>query len=472
MSILQRKRLLWAYVLGDLLGSALAWFWLYVFRKTIIEGESFRFSLLVDDRQFYLGLSLIPIGWVVLHYITGAYTDPYRKSRLTELATTALASLIGTLIVFFSLLLDDMVRHYSDYYLTFFVLLGFQFVFTFLFRLMVLSKVKNDISTGWAGFYTLIIGGSQKATEVYESVKGQGLGYKFIGYIELNGKEQNTLTKELKELGKIADLESIVNNHPDLEEVIIAVETSEHHLLNNIINRLADKNLTLKIIPDMYDILSGTVKMTHVLSDAFIELPPQLIPEWQRITKRWFDIFSASAAIFFTLPITIPVMIKIWRSSPGPIFYMQERLGQYGKPFKMYKFRSMYMNAEQHGPQLTQENDNRITPIGQWMRKYRVDEFPQFLNVIKGDMSVVGPRPERKFFADQIVVKAPHYKHIFKVKPGITSLGMVKYGYASNVEEMVKRLKFDVVYIENMSITMDFKIMIYTVLTVLYGRGK
>lgn len=388
MGIKQRKNLLWAYIAGDLAAAALAWFWLYVFRKIVIEHDTFSLSLLNDDRQFYLGIILIPIGWVVLHYFTGIYTDLYRKSRLVELATTALASLIGTLIVFFSLLLDDLVQHYSDYYLTFFVLLGFQFTFTFLFRFLILSKVKNDIITGRQGFDTLLIGGSQKANEVYEEIKGKekALGYRFIGYLELNGRENNTLTSELKELGKLEQLEYIVNAHPDLEEVIIAVETSEHHLLNDIINRLADKNLSIKIIPDMYDILSGTVRMNHVLGDVFIEIPPQLVPEWQRITKRWFDIISSSLAILLTLPITIPVMIRIWRSSPGPIFYMQERLGQYGKPFKIYKFRSMYTDAEQHGPQLTQENDTRITPIGQWMRKYRVDEFPQFINVIKGDM--------------------------------------------------------------------------------------
>lgn len=156
----------------------------------------------------------------------------------------------------------------------------------------------------------------------------------------------------------------------------------------------------------------------------------------------------------------------------GPVFYMQERLGQYGTPFYIYKFRSMKMNAESNGPQLTQEDDNRITSIGKIIRKYRIDELPQFINVIKGEMSIVGPRAERRYFADRITQLAPHYRHVFKVQPGITSLGMVKYGYASTVDEMVKRLKYDIIYIENMSIMLDFKIMVYTVLTVIYGRGK
>ena len=260
--------------------------------------------------------------------------------------------------------------------------------------------------------------------------------------------------------------------NPDIEEVIIAIETSEHHLLNDIIVRLADKNVTIRIIPDMYDILSRTVKLNHAIGEAFIEIPNQLLTEWEMITKRWFDIIASICAIIITLPVTIYVAIRVKLTDGGPVFYLQERLGHYGTPFNIYKFRSMYSNAEDAGPQLTKENDNRITPIGKKIRKYRIDELPQFLNVIKGEMSIVGPRAERRFFADQIIAVAPHYRQIFKVQPGITSLGMVKYGYASTVEEMVKRLKYDIIYIENMSVLMDFKIMIYTVLTVVYGRGK
>ena len=132
----------------------------------------------------------------------------------------------------------------------------------------------------------------------------------------------------------------------------------------------------------------------------------------------------------------------------------------------------MYRDAEKNGPQLSSENDSRITPIGLFLRRSRLDELPQFFNVVKGDMAIVGPRPERQFFIDQIVERAPHYKYLHKVRPGITSWGQVKYGYAENVDEMIQRLKFDVIYIENMSLFVDFKIMIYTVLIVLQGRGK
>jgi lipopolysaccharide/colanic/teichoic acid biosynthesis glycosyltransferase len=164
------------------------------------------------------------------------------------------------------------------------------------------------------------------------------------------------------------------------------------------------------------------------------------------------------------------VMVKL--SSPGPVFYSQERIGRFGHPFRIYKFRSMYTDAEKQGPSLSSDHDPRITPWGRFMRKVRLDELPQFWNVIKGDMSIVGPRPERQFFIDQIVQIAPHYRHLHRVRPGLTSLGQVKYGYAETVPQMVERLKFDILYIENMSMAMDFRVLLYTLKIIIEGRGK
>ncbi len=471
-----RNAIIGWYVLSDLMASALTWYCLYIFRRVYIDYQPGTFSLLMplSDRQFWVALFVLPVFWLLFHYITGTYTDLYKKSRLNELSKTLVVSFVGTVIIFFALLLDDLVRKYFDYYLTFFALFALQFLFTFAGRYLILRVVKQNLHKGKVGFATLMIGSSSKANELYEEMKQreESFGFQFTGYLELNGNTKNTLTTELKELGKLVDLESVLDANSAIEEVIIAIESSEHPQLNDIINRLADRNITIRIIPDMYDILSGTVKMNHAIGEAFIEIPPRLLNEWERITKRWFDVVGSIGALMLTLPITIPVIIKIWLTDKHSPFYSQERLGQYGKPFRIYKFRSMYVGAEKSGPQLTDENDPRITTIGRTIRKYRIDELPQFVNVLKGEMSIVGPRAERKFFADQIVKQAPYYRHVFKVQPGITSLGMVKYGYASTVQEMLKRLKYDIIYIENMSIMLDFKIMIYTVLTVLYGRGK
>jgi exopolysaccharide biosynthesis polyprenyl glycosylphosphotransferase len=469
----ERKRIIIWYVLGDLLASAITWFGVFLFRKCFIQSIPFSASLL-EDSNFYKGIVVVPLLWLAFHYATGTYTDLYKKSRLQELGKTLIVTFFGGILIFFLLLLDDKVRGYKDYYTTFFVLLFLQFALTLLSRQLILFRVRKNIATGKVGFDALMIGSSQRANELYEELKRgeKAFGFHFKGYLELNGKEKNTLTNELKELGHLDSLEKVLEQYPGIEEVIIAIETSEHHRLNNIIVRLADKNVTIRIIPDMYDILSRTVKLNHAIGEAFIEIPSQLLTEWQRITKRWFDIVASIGAIIVTLPVTLYVAIRVKFTDGGPVFYLQERLGHYGTPFYIYKFRSMYINAELNGPQLTGENDSRITPIGKKIRKYRIDELPQFINVIKGEMSIVGPRAERRFFADKIIKVAPHYRQIFKVQPGITSLGMVKYGYASTVEEMVKRLKYDIIYIENMSVMMDFKIMIYTVLTVVYGRGK
>ncbi len=471
---MERKKIIWVYAVSDYLAAVLAWFVLYMFRKTIIEENQFNLLLPFRDNNFYVGVATVPQVWLLFHYLTGTYVDLYKKSRLQELGKTIVVSIFGTIIIFFALLLDDYVRRYSDYYLSFLVLLVSQWGFTFLGRLLILNLVKRNIRSGKIGFGTLLIGNSQRADELYVSLKTmqKSFGFKFEGYIELNGRTENTVTKELKELGRLQNLESVLAAHPNIEEVIIAIESSEHHLLNEIINRLADKNITIRIIPDMYDILSGVVKMNHLIGEGFIEIPTQLLNEWERITKRWFDVIASISALLISSPVLLYVAVRIKLTDGGSIFYKQERLGRFGEPFLMFKFRSMYADAEKHGPALTSENDPRITPIGNVIRKYRIDEFPQFWNVIKGEMSIVGPRAERRYFADKIIEEAPYYRHVFKVQPGITSLGMVKFGYASTVEEMIKRLKYDIIYIENMSVIMDFKIMIYTVQTVLYGRGK
>jgi len=254
--------------------------------------------------------------------------------------------------------------------------------------------------------------------------------------------------------------------------VIIAVDSGEHAHISKIMNELEGTSVRIKIIPDMYDILSGSVKMTSIFGAPLIEVNPQIMPAWQFSLKRVMDICASSLALLILTPVYLILAIAVQLSSKGPIFFRQERIGKHGRPFRIIKFRSMYSDAERDGPQLSSAKDPRITPIGRWMRRTRMDELPQFWNVLKGDMSLVGPRPERQHFIKAITEVAPHYRHLHKVRPGITSWGQVKFGYAENVEQMVRRLKYDILYIENMSLAVDLKILAYTVLIILKGDGK
>ncbi|MCH2215565.1 MAG: sugar transferase [Flavobacteriales bacterium] len=461
------------YIFADIISSGFAWYLFFNFRKEVIEPAKFGYPVPIEyDDRFYAGLVLIPLFWTSLYALLGMYKNIYRRHRLKELGQVMFSNLIGVIILFFAVLIDDQIANYQNYYRSILFLLVAHFSLTFTFRFILTTRTVKQIHKRVIGFNTLLVGGNQKALKVYDEMETMvpGPGFNFIGYISLNGKDQ-LIEDELPWLGSFQDVESVVAKE-GIEEVIIAVEKSEQQKLGQVLSRLENLRVRIKIIPDIYDILAGSVKMTSIFGAPLIAISTQIMPEWQLFLKRLMDISASLFALVVLSPVYFAVALIVKLTSPGPIIFKQERIGQFNKPFFIYKFRSMRQDAESGTPKLAKEGDPRITPFGRFMRKTRLDELPQFFNVIKGDMSLVGPRPERQYFIDQIMEVAPHYRHLQKVKPGITSWGQVKYGYAENVNEMVQRLKYDVLYIENMSLAIDFKIMAYTILTVLKGDGK
>jgi polysaccharide biosynthesis protein PslA len=473
MKAFKKINITW-YIFSDYVASVLAWIVLYFTRRLLLHQPILSQGHIYLNSRFWMGIALIPTGWLIFYEMVGSYRNLYKKSRLQELTVTVICSLLGCTILFFSIVINDPQTDYRYYYKAFFTFLSSQFIFTLVGRWLILDLVKTQLESGIIHFNSLLVGGDSIAVQTYtETYKGLAhMGYHYCGYVSNGSPRQIPVPPwDLTRLGLVADLETIIDTH-QIKLVVIALDRSENDQVEKIIEQLSERDVEIKVSPDVLDILSGTVKTTNLFGALLSDIHTGLMPDWQQNIKRLLDLVISSAGLLILSPLLLYAAIRIRLSSPGRIIYSQERVGFKGRKFTIYKFRSMYRDAEKNGPALSSAHDDRITPWGKTMRKWRIDELPQLWNIIKGEMSLVGPRPERQYYIDQILVHAPYFRYLLKVKPGLTSWGMVQFGYAETIEQMVDRMKFDLIYMENISLGLDLKIMMHTLKTIFQGKGQ
>lgn len=467
------KKMRLRYVVIDWITSIVAFFtfnfaryYLMGLDKVVSSFESY-----ITEEKLIIEQIVIPIVMLGIYWLSGYYNNPFGKSRLQEFSLTAITASINTIAIYFALIINDQLPSRFVSYELIGCLWGALFGFNYIGRLLLTATSLRNLKRHLWSFNTVIIGNSDKAIETAKRLgrRQTNLGYYVLGHIPIEGESQS---QEKHTIINEQQLETLKKgNHVD-QLIIAAEEDSSEKKILDLLFHYFGLGIPIKIKPSALSFLTSHIHIGDIYAEPFIDLTSPNMSDAQINIKRVLDIVLSILALILLSPLMILIAIGVKLSSKGDIIYRQERIGYRQKPFYILKFRSMRSDAEADGPQLSSEEDPRITSFGKFLRKYRLDELPQFWNVIKGEMSLVGPRPERDFFIKKIVEKAPHYTLVHQVKPGLTSWGMVKYGYAMGVDEMVERLNYDLIYLSNMSVAVDFKILLHTISTVLLGKGK
>jgi exopolysaccharide biosynthesis polyprenyl glycosylphosphotransferase len=454
---MREKVQLLKYLSVDYIAANLAWFVFNIVRYYLVARPQ-GFATLADYMGWIhviKGQIIIPFCWLILHYYSGYYNKVLEKSRLSEFFTTLMTVIIGTLVIFFGIVLSKLPESIRIYYEQFFYLFLLSFSFTYIFRLFITNHAAKKIKNREWTIKALILGTGEKANQIKSLLEkpSVSMAYTIQGCADVNPDLENTIKTK------------------GTEELIIALDSNNDDELLNLLYSLYQYKLPIKLPLSYSKLLTGGMKIKTITGFPLIDVTGNNFSEGEKNIKQTLDKLISAIVLVLLSPVYLYLAIRVKMDSKGQVFIKQERIGFHGKPFMIYKFRTMREDAEKDGPLLSSENDERITPFGQIMRKYRLDELPQFWNVLKGDMSLVGPRPERKYYIDKIVKQAPYFYLLHNVRPGISSLGMVKFGYARNVDEMIERMQYDILYYENMSLMLDLKILIYSIKTICTGKG-
>jgi lipopolysaccharide/colanic/teichoic acid biosynthesis glycosyltransferase len=423
MMNLRRKQQI-RYILADLISSELVWLCFLIFRWMVYDGRfEFMRDALIPAFSFWLPLLVYPVVCLVIYYLSGYYLRPFQKPLWREFLRTFISAAIISLLFFFIIIIDDEVETYNRYLGSLGILFVLQFVLSYIPRLTI----------------TLL---------------SRRLGI------------MRTQTVHSME-----EAEQLVAGDQDEVIIDLPAEYTDRELYA-IIARLYPLSCEISMVPRVYDMLTGAARIGHLDRPSLIRITEQAMTDAEICIKRAFDVVMSATGLLVLSPLFALIALQIKWSSKGPVFYSQERIGLYGLPFRIYKFRTMIDHAESGVPQLTSDDDPRITKVGRWLRKYRLDELPQLWNILRGDMSIVGPRPERPYFIAQIMKEAPYYCLLYKVRPGLTSWGPIRVGYTDTMEKMIERLNSDVVYVENMSLLLDLKILFFTIGVIIHGKGQ
>jgi exopolysaccharide biosynthesis polyprenyl glycosylphosphotransferase len=423
--------------------------------------------------EFFVPMLALYIYWFVIFTFVGMYRTWFASSRFDELTTLFKSTFVGIFVLFFLILLDDYLHNVdSKSRILIFIYWGLFLFFVGGGRILIRSFQRSLIIKGVGRRNVIIVGFNPAANEIHDQIlEHRALGLDAAVYASVGKDNLNKSYKGIEVRGTIKDLSSLIDTY-NAKEVIIALEKENRDLLVEVISECEPKNVGLKIVPDLYEILSGQARTSQIYGVPLIDIMPQLMPEWEKKLKRIIDIIVSLFILVVSFPVSVITALAIKIESPGLAFFRQERCGIEGTTFKMMKFRSMRHDAEKYsGPVWSSKNDPRITRVGKIIRKVRIDEIPQMVNVLKGEMSLVGPRPERPYFVEMLSKEIPYYKRRLKVRPGITGWAQVKHKYDESIEDVKIKLRYDLFYIENMSLRMDFKILFRTIFVVLFAKG-